>query len=92
MNPRSLPKLTTAAVALAAIALLSIPQRAPLHAQPAGGMPPTFDVETRIRVAQHHAQVGRFAQARLPLEQAATTDAANQTVRDLLAKIDAVAK
>ena len=41
MNPRSLPKLTTAAVALAAIALLSIPQRAPLHAQPAGGMPPT---------------------------------------------------
>ncbi len=58
----------------------------------AGGMPTDFDVETRIRVAQHHAQAGRFAQARLQLEQAGRADPANETVRDLLARIDAAAK
>jgi tetratricopeptide (TPR) repeat protein len=58
----------------------------------AGGLPKDFDVETRYRAAQYYGQAGQYAQARMHLERAAEADPSNQQVRELLTRLNAVAK
>ena len=52
------------------------------------GLPPDFDVETRLRAAQYLASSGQYAQARVHLEKAAEVDPSNPTTRSMLGKLD----
>ena len=56
------------------------------------GLPPIFDVETRQRAAEIHAGAGQFAQARVHLVRAAEVDPDNPVTRDMLTRLDAIAR
>jgi tetratricopeptide (TPR) repeat protein len=58
----------------------------------AGGLPKDYEVETRNRVAQYYAQARQFSQARLHLERSAAVDPDNADTREMLARLDAIAK
>lgn len=56
------------------------------------GLPPTYEVETRQRVAQYLAAAGRFAEARLQVEQAAEVAPDDEQTRAMLTKLDGLSR
>jgi hypothetical protein len=58
----------------------------------AGGLPKDYEVETRNRVAQYYAQARQFSQARMHLERSAAVDPDNTDTREMLARLNAIAK
>jgi hypothetical protein len=54
----------------------------------ATGLSGEYEVETRIRCAQHYARARQYAQARMHLERAAAADPSHEAVRDMLKQLN----